>query len=108
MEGKIGVPDEGLGLSGIGGELSGGTTQNVFRLLSSGNTTALVEQKQVKGADSENLGVPVVDGDAVGFGELGCRKAFHAGSGESSVFDASSFRGRITYASARHFNEFRP
>ena len=82
MEGEVGVPDEGLGLAGVGSELSGGTTQNVFRILATGNTTTLVEEKQVKSPDGEGFGVPVVDGDAVGFWEFGCWKAFHARSNE--------------------------
>lgn len=77
MEGEFGVPDEGLGLS----RGRWGSLQEIFRLFSAGETTALVEEKDVEGADGENLGVPVVDGDAVCFGELGGWKAFHAGSG---------------------------
>jgi hypothetical protein len=82
VEGELGVPDEGLGLS----RGRGGSSQEIFGLFSAGETTALVEEKDVKGTDCENLGVPVVDGDAVCFGELGGWKAFHASSGENIRF----------------------
>lgn len=76
VEGEFGVPDELLRLSRGRGPL-----QEILRLLSAGKTTALFEKKNIQGTDGENLSVPVVDGDAVCFGEFGGWKAFHAGSG---------------------------
>jgi hypothetical protein len=82
VECEFGVPDEGLGLS----RGRGGSLQDIFGHFSTGETTALVEEKCVKGTDCEDLGMPVVDGDAVCFRELGGRKTFHAGSGENIRF----------------------
>jgi hypothetical protein len=43
-----------------------------------GQTAALVEDEPVEGAQGENLGVPVMEGDAIGLWELGSWEAFHA------------------------------
>lgn len=82
MESEFGVPDEGLGLFRGGG----GSSQEIFRLFSAGETIALFKDKYVERADCEDLGVPVVDGNAVCFRELGGWKTFHASSGENIRF----------------------
>jgi hypothetical protein len=45
-----------------------------------GQTAALVEDEPVERAQGENLGVPVMKGDAIGLWELGGWEAFHASS----------------------------
>lgn len=50
-----------------------------------GETAALVEDEAVEGAEGEDLGVPVVEGHAVGLGYLGGWEAFHSRSVEGSV-----------------------
>jgi hypothetical protein len=51
-----------------------------------GETSTLVQDEAVEGAEGEDLGVPVVDSDAVGLGELAGREAFHASSVGVLVF----------------------
>lgn len=61
----------------------------------------------VKGSEGEDFGVPVVDSHAIGCGEFGGGKAFHAGSVGSeiqmTVWRGSSWIGlHLTYARATH------
>jgi len=82
VNGEFGVPDEGLELS----RGRRGSSQEIYGLFSAGKTAALVEEKDVEGTDCKDFGVPVVDGDAVCFRELGGWKAFHASPGENIRF----------------------
>lgn len=78
MEGEGVVPGKRLGLGR--GDFGGGTSKEV------GGGGGWVEEEGagfgeeevVEGAEGEDFGVPVVDGDAVGWGQFGGGEAFHA------------------------------
>jgi hypothetical protein len=57
-------------------------TAEKLRLISRvlGQPPAFVEEEPVEGAYYEHLGMPIMNSDAIGLGELRSWEAFHAGS----------------------------
>lgn len=67
-----------------------------------------MEEKVVEGPQSEDLGVPVVDGHAVGLRELGRRETFHPRSALCFSLLSEEQMGITTYAKATHFSQLGP
>lgn len=93
MESEAFAPGKGLAVPGRGVALRrgeelffGSSTEEIGLCgIILGQPAALVEDEAVKGAEGENLSVPVVEGHAVGLGEFGGWKAFHASAMKGSV-----------------------